>query len=228
MGPEGGTAARGGPGRRLRRNLRLSARLTGARQAPPREPGDRVAFTGLGSALMRLPLREREVLVLYYFADMTAERITAERGCRPGRSRPAWWRAAGASNVNSPPTPRRRAMRDDELRDGMAAWLGPVQQAPAPDVGVIRRRLRRRRARQAAAGTVLCALAAAGALTLAQGSAGPAPDTGPGPAVHPSCRASQLRVGPAAVLVGPTRSARSCSRTHTCSGSRTPGTLRAR
>lgn len=92
-------------------------------------------------------------------------------------------------------------MRDDELRDGMAAWLGPVQQAPAPDVGVIRRRLRRRRARQAAAGTVLCALAAAGALTLAQGSAGPAPDTGPGPAVHPPCRASQLRVGPAAVLV---------------------------
>ena len=71
-------------GRRLRRNLRLSARLTGARQAPPREPGDRAAFTDLGSALMRLPLREREVLVLHYFADMTAERIAAERGLPPG------------------------------------------------------------------------------------------------------------------------------------------------
>ena len=29
---------------------------------------------------MRLPLREREVLVLHYFADMTAERIAAEQG----------------------------------------------------------------------------------------------------------------------------------------------------
>ena len=43
-------------------------------------------------------------------------------------------------------------MRDDQLRDGIEAWLGPVQQAPAPDIGVIRRRLRRWRARLAAAG----------------------------------------------------------------------------
>jgi RNA polymerase sigma-70 factor, ECF subfamily len=71
-------------GRRLRRNLRLSARLKSARHAPPLEPGDRVAFTDLGSALLRLPLREREVLVLHYFADMTAERIAAERGLPPG------------------------------------------------------------------------------------------------------------------------------------------------
>ena len=71
-------------GRRWRRSIRLSARLTSARQAPPQESGDRVAFSELGSALMRLPLREREVLVLHYFADMTAERIAAERGLPPG------------------------------------------------------------------------------------------------------------------------------------------------
>jgi len=71
-------------GRRWRRSIRLSARLTSVRQPPPRESGDRVAFSELGSALMRLPLREREVLVLHYFADMTAERIAAERGLPPG------------------------------------------------------------------------------------------------------------------------------------------------
>ena len=66
-------------------------------------------------------------------------------------------------------------MRDDQLREGMEAWLGPVQQAPAPDIGVIRRRLRRRRARQAAAGTVACALAAAVVVTLAHGRAAAQP-----------------------------------------------------
>jgi Protein of unknown function (DUF4232) len=93
-------------------------------------------------------------------------------------------------------------MRDDQLREGMAAWLGPVQQAPAPDVGVIRRRLRRRRARQAAAGTVACALAAAVAITLVHGKAAPAPPmVGPGPAGQEPCHASQLRVDPEVVLV---------------------------
>jgi Protein of unknown function (DUF4232) len=93
-------------------------------------------------------------------------------------------------------------MRDDQLREGMAAWLGPVQQAPAPDAGVIRRRLRRRRARQAATGTVVCALAVAAALTVAHGGAAPAPSTtGPSPAAHPPCRSSQLRVDTGAALV---------------------------
>ena len=71
-------------GRRLRRSIRLSARLRGARPAQAPEPGEGVAFSALGSALMRLPLREREVLVLHYFADMTAERIAAERGLPAG------------------------------------------------------------------------------------------------------------------------------------------------
>ena len=71
-------------GRRLRRTARLSARLRGSRQEPVPGPGEAVAFSALGSALMRLPLREREVLVLHYFADMTAEHIAAERGLPAG------------------------------------------------------------------------------------------------------------------------------------------------
>ncbi len=68
-------------GRRFRRTLRLSWKLLADRQAPEPEPGDSLlARTVVGCALMRLPLREREVLVLRYFADMTAERIAAERG----------------------------------------------------------------------------------------------------------------------------------------------------
>jgi RNA polymerase sigma-70 factor (ECF subfamily) len=71
-------------GRRFRRSLRLSARL-GARRGPvPLEPGDLVTFSALGSALQRLPLREREVIVLHYFADMSAEQIAAERGVPAG------------------------------------------------------------------------------------------------------------------------------------------------
>lgn len=93
-------------------------------------------------------------------------------------------------------------MRDDQLREGIAAWLGPVQQAPAPDAAVIRRRLRRRRARQAAAGTVACALAAGVAITLVHGSTAPTPSAvGPGPTAQEPCRASQLRVDPEAALV---------------------------
>jgi RNA polymerase sigma-70 factor (ECF subfamily) len=71
-------------GRRLRRTARLSARLRGDRQKTVPEPGEGMAFSALGSALMRLPLREREVLVLHYFADMTAEHIAAERGLPAG------------------------------------------------------------------------------------------------------------------------------------------------
>lgn len=93
-------------------------------------------------------------------------------------------------------------MRDDQLREGMAAWLGPVQQVPAPDIGVIRRRLRRRRARQAAAGTVACTLAAVVAITLVHGRAAHPPSTmGPNRNVFAPCRASQLRLDPRALLV---------------------------
>jgi RNA polymerase sigma-70 factor (ECF subfamily) len=71
-------------GRRIRRTLRLSAKLSGARRAPEPQPGEAVTFGPLGSALMRLPRREREAIVLHYFADMPAGRIAAERGLPPG------------------------------------------------------------------------------------------------------------------------------------------------
>lgn len=65
-------------GRRLRRSLRLTAKLQ--QTARPPEPAQpTVTFSAIGSALMRLPLREREVIVLHYFADMPADRIAAER-----------------------------------------------------------------------------------------------------------------------------------------------------
>jgi DNA-directed RNA polymerase specialized sigma24 family protein len=43
------------------------------------EPGGSLAFTALGPALMLLPLREREVIVLHYFLDLPVERIAHER-----------------------------------------------------------------------------------------------------------------------------------------------------
>jgi Protein of unknown function (DUF4232) len=92
-------------------------------------------------------------------------------------------------------------MRDEQLREELAAWLRPVQQAPAPDVSVIRRRLRRRRARKTITGTVLCALGA-GAVALVHVTAGSAPSmVGPGPVSAPPCSGSQLRVDPVAVRV---------------------------
>jgi RNA polymerase sigma-70 factor (ECF subfamily) len=61
-------------GRRLRRAIRTSLRLRGGP-----EPGGSLAFTALGPALMLLPLREREVIVLHYFLDLPVERIAHER-----------------------------------------------------------------------------------------------------------------------------------------------------
>jgi RNA polymerase sigma-70 factor (ECF subfamily) len=65
--------------RRVRRTLRLLPRLLGP-VAPEPEPASSLGFTALGRALARLPLREREVLVLYYVADLPVDRIAHERG----------------------------------------------------------------------------------------------------------------------------------------------------
>jgi RNA polymerase sigma-70 factor, ECF subfamily len=65
--------------RRLIRNLpMLPATITSAVQPP--EPGDALAFSALGQALARIPLREREVIVLHYVADMAVDQIARERG----------------------------------------------------------------------------------------------------------------------------------------------------
>ncbi len=71
-------------GRRLRRAIRTSLRLRGmptaaGPSAAGPEPGGSLAFTALGPALMLLPLREREVIVLHYFLDLPVERIAHER-----------------------------------------------------------------------------------------------------------------------------------------------------
>ena len=54
----------------------------GRTEAP--DPGDSLAFTALGRVLSRIPLREREVLVLYYVADLSVEQIAHDRGIPAG------------------------------------------------------------------------------------------------------------------------------------------------
>jgi RNA polymerase sigma-70 factor (ECF subfamily) len=71
-------------GRRLRRIARLSVKLLASRRAPEPGPADSLAFSALGSALGRLPLREREVIVLHYLADLPVERIARDCGVPSG------------------------------------------------------------------------------------------------------------------------------------------------
>lgn len=94
-------------GRRWRRRLDTSARLLAQRRPAVAELSDDLPFTPVGHALMRLPQRDREVLVMRYVADMTVAEIAAERGVPAGTVRDRL--AAG----------RRRLER--ELADGQAA-----------------------------------------------------------------------------------------------------------
>jgi len=56
-------------------------------------------------------------------------------------------------------------MRDEDLREEFAAWLRPVREAEPPGLPAIRRRLRRRRTRQAVGGSA--ALAAVAGIAVA-------------------------------------------------------------
>jgi RNA polymerase sigma-70 factor (ECF subfamily) len=71
-------------GRRLRRISPLAGRLLGARRGQESEPADSLRFTALGRALLQLPLRERETLVLHYVADLPVEQIARESGVPSG------------------------------------------------------------------------------------------------------------------------------------------------
>lgn len=71
-------------GRRLRRRAGASARLMAGGHAEAGGLADALPLTPVGRALMRLPLREREVLVLYYVADMSVDQISADRGLPAG------------------------------------------------------------------------------------------------------------------------------------------------
>ncbi len=71
-------------GRRVRRAVRTSVKMAAQRHVPETEPGDSLAFTPLGAALKRLPLRERQVVVLHYLADLPVQEIARECGLAPG------------------------------------------------------------------------------------------------------------------------------------------------
>jgi RNA polymerase sigma-70 factor (ECF subfamily) len=71
-------------GRRLRRAIKVAAKLSAQSRAPAAAPEDALGFTDLGQALKRLPLAQREVLVLHYLADLSVEQIAADCGLPEG------------------------------------------------------------------------------------------------------------------------------------------------
>jgi RNA polymerase sigma factor (sigma-70 family) len=73
-------------GRRMRRAASMSVRLA-AGQRGMRDPRDPLAATALSVALMRLPLPQRQVLVLYYLADLPVEHIARDCGISVGTVR---------------------------------------------------------------------------------------------------------------------------------------------
>ncbi len=71
-------------GRRLRRAYRVGVKLSAQPPDQPARPDDALGSIELGQALMRLPLAQREVLVLHYLADLSVEQIAADRGLSTG------------------------------------------------------------------------------------------------------------------------------------------------
>ena len=72
--------------RRLRRALQLSAWLT-AGQRGGEQPPDPLASTALTVALMRLPVAQRQVIVLYYLADLPVDDIARDTAVSVGTVR---------------------------------------------------------------------------------------------------------------------------------------------
>jgi RNA polymerase sigma-70 factor, ECF subfamily len=98
-------------GRLVRRRLTTSARLMAGGHVETREPADALPLTPVGRALMRLPLREREMLVLHYVADMSVDQISADRGLPTGTVKDRL--AAGRRRLE-----RELASQQQEARDG--------------------------------------------------------------------------------------------------------------
>jgi RNA polymerase sigma-70 factor, ECF subfamily len=71
-------------GRRYRRRLAAAARLAAQRHAYSPEPGEDLKYGPLGAALLDLPMRERQVLVLHYLADLPVDAIAREFGLPAG------------------------------------------------------------------------------------------------------------------------------------------------
>jgi hypothetical protein len=83
-------------------------------------------------------------------------------------------------------------MRDEDLREEFAAWLRPVRAADPPGLPVIRRRLRLRRARQAAGGTAALAAVAGIAVAVSATLGSPRAPAGPQGTTSPLTRASSI------------------------------------
>ena len=73
--------------RRTRRAVALSARLAAGQRGAEHDPRDPLAATALSVALMRLPLAQRQVIVLYYLADLPVEEIARDCGVSVGTIR---------------------------------------------------------------------------------------------------------------------------------------------
>ncbi len=96
--------------RGVRRALKVCGQLATQRRAAEPMPDDSLAFTALGAALRRLPLREREVLVLHYLADLPVEAIAQERGLPAGTVKTRL--AAGRRRLEAELTQRPEAVPD--------------------------------------------------------------------------------------------------------------------
>lgn len=97
-------------GRRFRRAIKVYVKLAAQRQVTEPGPGDSLAFTALGAALRRLPLREREVLALHYLADLPVEAIARECGLPLGTVKTRL--AAGRRHLEAELTQRPEAVPD--------------------------------------------------------------------------------------------------------------------
>jgi hypothetical protein len=85
-------------------------------------------------------------------------------------------------------------MPDEDLREEFAAWLRPVREADPPGLPVIRRRLRRRRTRNAIAGTTALAAVAGLAVAIAAALGTPRLPSGPQGTTGPLSQASSSPV----------------------------------
>jgi len=72
-------------GRRAQHAIRVSALLAAAQRG--RAEPDPLTSTALSIALMRLPLHQRQVLVLYYLADLPVDEIARDVGIPAGTVR---------------------------------------------------------------------------------------------------------------------------------------------
>ena len=71
-------------GRRVRRSISVAVKVAAQRHPPQLDAADSLSFTSLGDALKRLPLQQRQLVALYYLADMSVADIARESGVAVG------------------------------------------------------------------------------------------------------------------------------------------------